>query len=149
VAKTALIVDDEPDLADGCERLLKEIGLESQLAFRVEDAILFLRTHHPALVLSDINFRNGKDGFALARYVRQSSPRTPVILMSGSSACETEEQAREAGASRFLHKPFTHEELISAVLVVLHCQEQPHERDLRSPCKTTNWPANGQRNGLK
>ncbi len=119
MAKTALIVDDEPELADGCARLLKESGFESQLAYSVEEAIPLLRSHKPALVLSDIYFRNGKDGFDLAGYMREASPRTPVILMSGYDACEVEEQARDAGAARFLHKPFTREELISAVLAAV------------------------------
>jgi DNA-binding NtrC family response regulator len=120
VAKTALIVDGQPELADGCAQLLKEIGLESQLAYSVEDAIPLFRSHQPALVLSDIYFCNeGRDGFDLADYVRASDPRTSVILMSGYDATEEEKQARDAGATRFLHKPFKSEELLSVVISVL------------------------------
>ncbi len=120
MAKVALIVDDQPDLADGCARLLEEIGFKSQLAYSVDDAILLFRSHRPALVLSDIYFCNdGRDGFDLADYVRANNPRTPVILMSGYDASEVEEEARDAGATKFLHKPFESEELLSAVISVL------------------------------
>ena len=81
VEKIALIVDNEPDIAAGA-RVLKQVGFECRLARSVEDAIPLVRSHKLVLVPSDINPLDGRNGYELARYVRERSPLTPVILMS-------------------------------------------------------------------
>jgi DNA-binding response OmpR family regulator len=118
VARTAVIVDDEPDLATGCARFLKQIGLDSILAFSVESAIPLMRSHGLALLLTDVVFPNGRDGFELVELVRKHPPLTPVIVMSGYHSPAMEAQARNAGAS-FLRKPFSGEQLISTVRSIL------------------------------
>ena len=118
MAARVLIVDDEPDIATGCARFLKQIGLDSILAFSVESAIPLICSHGLALLLTDVVFPNGRDGFELVEHVRKHSPLTPVILMSGYHSPAMEAQARNAGAS-FLRKPFSGEQLISTVRSIL------------------------------
>ena len=66
MAPRVLIVDDEPDIATGCARFLKQIGLDSILAFSVESAISLVRSQGLALVLTDVLFPNGRDGFRVS-----------------------------------------------------------------------------------
>jgi len=119
MAGRVLIVDDEPDLAVSCARFLKQIGLvDSRLAFSVEEAIPLVRSHGLALVLTDVIFPNGRNGFELAEYVRRHSPSVPVVLMSGYHSPEMDAQTRDARV-RFLRKPFSREQLISTVQSIL------------------------------
>ena len=118
MTKTALIVDDEPDLAEGCALLLQRAGFDFHLAFSVEQAIRVLGSLRPAVVLSDINFPGRQDGFDLATHVRKRYPQMPVILMTGYHSPAIEAQVRDAGAA-FLRKPFTADELIFAVQAAL------------------------------
>jgi DNA-binding response OmpR family regulator len=110
---TILIIDDERDLADTYARLLKAIGFDCVVAYRMEDAITLFDDRKPDIVLSDITLPSG-DGFEIARYVRRKSPDTRVILMTGYHSANAETQAHQL-ANRYLKKPFPNSELISTV----------------------------------
>lgn len=70
--------------------------------------------NRPNLVLSDITLPNG-DGFEIARHVRQKSPDTPIILMTAYHSAGAPEEARRAGANKYLRKPFSIAEMVSSV----------------------------------
>jgi|SRR5581483_2260590 len=110
---TILIIDDETDLADTYARLLKAVGFDCVVAYRMEDAISLFDERKPDIVLSDITLPTG-DGFEIARYVRQKSPQTPVILMTGYHSAKAETEAHQL-ANRYLKKPFPNSELISTI----------------------------------
>jgi len=112
--RTILIVDDEVDLADTCARLLKREGLECVVAYNMEDGLSLFDSMKPTLVISDITLPSG-DGFEIARYVRQRSPGTPVILMTAYHSANSADEARQAGAAGYLRKPFANAELVAAV----------------------------------
>lgn len=111
---TVLVVDDETDLADTCARSLKRAGFECQVAYSVRDALSMFDQNRPSLVLSDITLPDG-DGFDIARHARQKSPDTPIILMTAYHSADAPEEARRAGANRYLRKPFSIAEMISIV----------------------------------
>jgi DNA-binding NtrC family response regulator len=114
VSQTVLVVDDEADLADTCARLIRGAGFACLVAYNITDALSLFDSAHPALVVSDITLPTG-DGFEIARYVRQKSPGTPVILMTAYHTPNAAQEAVRAGAARYLRKPFPNSELISAV----------------------------------
>ena len=97
----------------GCARLLEQAGFETQLASSLEDAIHLLHSLDVALVLTEIDFSDGQDGLKLTEFVQRTFPLTPVVMMSGYDSNELEGLARDSGATKVLHKPFTAEELIS------------------------------------
>lgn len=114
VELTVLVVDDETDLADTCARLLRGSGYRCLVANSVAQAKILFDSEHPALVLSDITMPGG-DGFEIARYVRGKSPATPVILMTAYHTPEVARDARMAGASAYLRKPFANKDLIAVI----------------------------------
>jgi DNA-binding response OmpR family regulator len=111
---TILIVDDEAEVADTCARVLKASGFSCCVAYDGPHALSLFDSQQPALVLSDINLCIG-DGFAIARYVRQRSPGTPVILMTGYHRADSPEKASRVGAAAYLLKPFSNAELVSTI----------------------------------
>ncbi len=112
--QTVLIVDDETDLADTYARLLNGAGFQCLVAYQMEDALSLFDSKHPCLVLSDITLPTG-DGFQISRYIRSRSFRTGVILMTAYHSANAEEEARQAGADRYLRKPFSNAHLVSTV----------------------------------
>jgi DNA-binding response OmpR family regulator len=113
-----LIVDDETEVADTCARVLKRSGFDCLVAYDSPSALALFDSRQPALVLSDINLPTG-DGFEIARYVSRKSPATPVILMTAHHHKRVTGQIARAGAARYLRKPFSNAELISAVRFLL------------------------------
>lgn len=111
---TVLIVDDESDLADTCARSLKRAGFNCLVAYSMEDGLSLFDAHKPTVVLSDITLPSG-DGFEIARYVRQRSPQTPVVLMTAYHSANAADEAIRAGATRYLRKPFSNTDLVSTL----------------------------------
>ncbi len=111
---TILIVDDEPELADACARVLRASGFTCLTAYDGPQAFSLIDSQRLTLVLSDISLPTGS-GFEIARFVRQKSPDMPVILMSGYRRIDLPQQASQVDAVVYLHKPFSNSELISAV----------------------------------
>jgi CheY-like chemotaxis protein len=109
-----LLVDDDPMVGKLVSRQLRAWGCEPVLASSVDEALGRLAAEPFDLVLSDIQMPE-KDGFALMERVRGSWPDTRVILMSGQGAPGVRERSLEAGASRFLAKPFSRSALGQAL----------------------------------
>jgi CheY-like chemotaxis protein len=76
-----LIVDDEPDLAESCGRLLSLKGHKCVLAHGQIEAMTMIDTLVPDLVLTDLYLSDG-DGLAVARHARRRVPPLPIILMT-------------------------------------------------------------------
>ncbi|HZO82294.1 MAG TPA: response regulator [Candidatus Binataceae bacterium] len=112
--KTILIVDDEADLADSCARLLRSVGYGCVVANDVAGAMALFDSEHPGLVLCDITMPVS-DGFEMARYVHRKSPDTPIVLMTAYHSSRSLEEARAAGASAYLRKPFANRQLVALI----------------------------------
>ena len=114
MSQSILIIDDDTEVADTCARVLKTANFDCLVAYDSPMALLLFDSSRPALVLSDINLPTG-NGYEIARYVREKSPGTPVVLMTTYHRANAPQQASGAGAAGFLRKPFANAELISTV----------------------------------
>lgn len=76
------------------------------------EALTLLKTHVPALVITDFTLP-GIDGFELIRQIRgnDSTKSVPVICLSGHAGTAHEERARAVGCTRVLEKPCAPETL--------------------------------------
>ena len=109
-----LIVDDEAVVRGGVGRILQEHGLRVAAAADAQSALT-----HPALarcraVLCDL-FLPDRAGTDLLRDIRRLRPALPVVMITGYATLDHEEQARQAGATEFLTKPFDESELMACV----------------------------------
>lgn len=110
-----LVVDDNADLREYMTALLAP-AYEVSTAVDGQDALEFLRTRMPDLILSDIMMPR-LDGFALVRALRDD-PATavlPVILLSARAGEEAAIEGLGAGADDYLVKPFSARELLARV----------------------------------
>jgi CheY-like chemotaxis protein len=108
--KTVLVVDDIPLVAYavGCQAACA--GFMVELAGNGEEALQRLAKTPFVAVISDVDMPV-MDGFELCRNVRLLYPETPVVLMSGLITEERRQTALASGATEFLAKPVTIEQL--------------------------------------
>ncbi len=79
-----LLVEDEPLVRLVTAELLAEAGLRVIEAVNAAEALAVLESGLPVeVMLSDVEMPPGRDGFALARHVRERWPSVEVLLTSG------------------------------------------------------------------
>jgi DNA-binding NtrC family response regulator len=109
-AARVLVVDDERFVLDVTSRLLSKAGYEVACASNGREALEVVKAGpSPDLVISDCVIP-GMQGPELLKSVREVSPSTAVILMSGYAPVET-----SSPPVPFLHKPFLPAELIATI----------------------------------
>ena len=116
--KRILIVDDAPVTLEVLERNLTEEGYQIFTASGVGQALGILEDTEVDLVITDMRMPNVV-GLDLVRHVRQNLKDTAVMMITGYPSIEGAVEAVKDGAEEYLAKPFTAEELLSAVSRVL------------------------------
>jgi len=108
-----LIIDDEPVIQDGCRIALSEKGHTIDACGSVREGREAVQQKSYDLVLLDMKLPDG-DGIDLLKHFREAMPRMAVIVMTGYSTVQNAVQAMKLGASDYLTKPFSDDELILA-----------------------------------
>ncbi len=109
-----LVVDDHHETLEMLERNLRSEGYEVLTAPGVAEAIRTLDETAVDLVVTDYKMPR-VSGMDLIRYVRENLRNTEVMMITGYATVEGAVEAVKAGAEEYLTKPFTDEELFSAV----------------------------------
>ena len=109
-----LVVDDEGIVLDSCRRVLEADGFEVLLVTSADKALKAIEDEGPSLLLIDVKMPV-YDGMYLMEEVKKKWPGKPMIAMSGYNTIETIEEAVRMGATSFIAKPFTPDELREAV----------------------------------
>lgn len=112
--KQILVVDDDPVVLASCQRILESEGYATCLTSSVQEALQTLEEKKFDLLLVDVIMPE-YDGMYLIGNVREKRQGLPILVMSGYPTPETISSGRQLGATRFIAKPFTPEELIQAV----------------------------------
>ena len=112
---TVLVVDDEADVRELAEEMLRRLDYEVITAREGSEAVAALRTHADKIdvVLLDLTMP-GLSGEETLREIRSIEPDQEVVLMSGYSE-EFAGSRFEGRIAGFLQKPFTREELGEAL----------------------------------
>ena len=111
-----LIVDDERPYVDLLGELLEKYGLEAHTAYDAGDALFRLRAKKPDLILMDLKMPQ-MDGLSLIDRLRSNRKwqKIPIIVVSAKTGREDQKAALDAGANRFLTKPFSSKDLKSVL----------------------------------
>ena len=124
-----LIVDDIHETRESVRKLLQfEADLEViGHAGTGGEAIEMAKADKPDVVLMDINMPDS-DGIATSKVITTTLPETQVIIMSVQSEADYLRRAMHAGARDFLMKPFSGDELVTAVRRVHESRPTPVKR---------------------
>jgi two-component system, OmpR family, alkaline phosphatase synthesis response regulator PhoP len=124
--RPVLIVEDEPDIAEGLRYNLEREGLRTVVAGTGERGLELAldRNNPPALVLLDLMLP-GMSGTELCRRLRREPPtrRTPIIMLTARGAEGERVEGLELGADDYVTKPFSVRELVARVRAVLRRAE--------------------------
>ena len=116
MAKTVLIVDDEPDILELAQLILEGSGHQILTAPDGDVALRLIRDRCPDLVLLDLGLPT-VSGAEVCREVKKdiALKDTPVVLFTASEASTAARQAAELEADDFMVKPFGRGELSETV----------------------------------
>ena len=104
--RKVLIVDDEPLICLGLERLLAKEGYPSISVGTGETALNRLEEENDLfLVLLDLKLPGSYDGLSLLEIIKKSRPGITVIMISGQSEIRAAVEAMKLGALDYLEKP--------------------------------------------
>ncbi len=123
--KRILVIDDEELIRSFLRDLLKEEGYEVIMASDGEEGLALFETNSIDLVITDI-IMPVKDGLDTILELKKKAPELPVIAISAGGNIPKERYLAVAGYmknTRTLAKPFTGEELVSAVKEHLEFQD--------------------------
>ena len=122
------VVDDDESVRRSISRLMKSAGFRAENFASAEDFIRSGRAKDSACLILDLQMP-GMDGLQLQRHLAAAGYRIPIIFITGHSDETKQAQAIQAGAVRFLCKPFNEEDLFDGIRLALKCGED----GLKSP----------------
>jgi two-component system, OmpR family, response regulator len=108
-----LIVEDESLIAGFLAHALRAEGYTAHVAADGDEAVAMLDQPWD-LVILDLMLP-GRDGFSVLDAAGERCPDTPVLVLSARSKVDTKVAAFDAGASDYLSKPFSLDELLARV----------------------------------
>ncbi len=109
-----LIVEDEPKMLRLLDLRLQEEGFITRTAPDAETGLKVLGKETVDLVVTDFKLP-GMNGLELLKEVRRRDPAMPVVLMTAYGSVETAVDAMKAGASDYVLKPFSLDEMALVV----------------------------------
>ena len=98
-----LVIDDEPTVRTLLDMLLRPKGYEVMLADNGWTGLRLYRQEHPDVILLDLKMPK-LDGITVLKKIRSVNPEQPVIVMTGDTSPEKEQQVRSLGVSEFIVK---------------------------------------------
>ncbi len=128
-----LIVDDDPSVTASLALLLKQAGYRSQIASTPAEALRIVGSSPLALVLQDMNFSRqtgGEEGLRLLKEIKLRESHLPVVLITAWGSIELAVQGVRAGASDFITKPWTHQQILQAIRTALGLAEANSSKPL-------------------
>jgi FixJ family two-component response regulator len=121
--QTVYIIDDEQDVRDALQMLLKSIGLTVETYPSASDFFEQYQMDWPGCILVDIRMP-GMSGIELQRKLNAMGAPIPVILISGHADVPTAVRVIQEGALDLLEKPINEQELLDKVQSALDSDDK-------------------------
>ena len=106
-----MVVDDDPGMLEGLQRLLWLHAYEPILFSSAEDFKNHTDFEKVVCVILDINLNDGS-GIELGHHLQSAGISVPIIYMTGSQDAAVRAAALDTGCIAFLTKPFSTQALI-------------------------------------
>lgn len=120
-----LLVDDETELLDSLEPLLRRNGFQVLSARDGADALRKVESFEPDLIILDI-IMPGMDGREVLRQLRKQGNWVHILMLTQVTGADERAAALNEGADDYLDKPFSTAELVARIKAVLRQARAPH-----------------------
>jgi len=122
-----LIVEDEPIIATDIEMILEDLGYEVVgIEDNAIDALAFIKTTKPDLILLDINLEGDIDGVMLAQDINDFF-KIPFIYLTSNTDSLTINRVKRTQPAGFIIKPYSEKDLESSIEIALFSKPQKKE----------------------
>ncbi|MBR08311.1 MAG: two-component system response regulator [Rickettsiales bacterium] len=120
MTRSILVVDDSESIREAIDIALTGAGYQVFKAVDGVDGIKSLRAHEVDLVITDLNMPN-MDGIGLVQEIRKDSNNRflPILILTTESQNIKRMEARKAGATGWIVKPFVKDQLVGVIKKVL------------------------------
>lgn len=105
-----LIIDDEAAIRDSMSQVLRKEGYRVREAVDGKEGLKIFNQESFHVVFLDLKLP-GIKGMEVLTKIKETSPETPVIIVTGYASIESAVEAMKRGAFDYMAKPFTPEEL--------------------------------------
>ena len=111
-----MVIDDSKTIRRTAESLLSKAGCSVLTADNGFEALPIINTERPDLIFIDIMMPR-LDGYQTCSLLRNNNDfhDTPVVMLSSKDGLFDRAKGRVVGATQYLTKPFTREDLLSAI----------------------------------
>jgi DNA-binding response OmpR family regulator/glycine cleavage system H lipoate-binding protein len=113
-----LVVDDEQVVCEACRRIFSQQGFQVEVNTNARQGLSWATEKDYEIILLDIKMPN-MDGIQFLEQLRDKRPDVPVLIITGYPSIPNAAAAMRLGACDYVSKPFTCEEITSAVQRVL------------------------------
>ncbi|WP_299666196.1 response regulator transcription factor [uncultured Ruegeria sp.] len=116
MSRKVLLIEDEPNITEAIRFLLTREGWQVETHAEGTDAVQVILSAQPDLVILDVMLP-GKSGMDVLRDLREHDQMKalPVLMLTARGQSRDREMAEKAGVSRFMTKPFSNTEVLTAV----------------------------------
>jgi DNA-binding response OmpR family regulator len=135
-----LLAEDEPALGQIIKESLETRNFSVILCANGDIALSKYQTEKPELLVLDVMMPK-KDGFTLAKEIRETDDSIPIIFLTAKSQTQDVVEGFTIGGNDYLKKPFSMEELIVRINNLLHRTREQKQVDTINFSKYTfNFP---------
>ncbi|NJN31503.1 MAG: response regulator [Synechococcales cyanobacterium RM1_1_8] len=125
-SETILVIENEDSVRENILELLEAEGFTGVGASNGKEGIALVEQHDPALILCDV-LMPSMSGYEVLRAVRRKHrfEQVPFIFLSAKVSEADAARGLQAGASHYVTKPFSLEELLQVIQACLRQPRQP------------------------
>lgn len=118
-----MVVDDDPDVVEACELVLKKAGHEVSCAGNRKEGLEKVKAEKPDLLILDVMMEEADDGIQMARELRSGGMKMPILMLTSISKVLGMDFAKDKDmvpVNEFVEKPIEPETLVKTVEKLLN-----------------------------
>ncbi|MDN5203405.1 sigma-54 dependent transcriptional regulator [Fulvivirgaceae bacterium BMA10] len=126
-----LIIDDDEAVRTSLSLQLKQAGYLTVSVGEPSEALRVVYAHRLEIILMDMNYSkdtSGEEGLRLLKQIKNITPSTPVILITGWGSIPLAVEGMKAGAADFINKPWDYKYLLQSVRTAIRLSKQVYEK---------------------
>lgn len=120
MSQRVLVVEDEPNILDSLNFLMKQAGFDVRLARDGDAAMRMIESEVPDVVLLDIMLPR-RDGFEVCRAIRANPhwKHVHIVMLTAKGRELDRRKGLQLGADEYITKPFSNREIVERVHRIL------------------------------